>query len=85
MQEQDDIKAFEPGLSVGFTSVKIISSYTIRPTSTMFPPTILSKLGLAAVASATVAEAIAINQIFNFTSYVSIENSIIRPNGHILL
>lgn len=43
------------------------------------------KFALAAVASAALAEAAVVEQIFNFTSYVSIENSIIRPNGHILL
>lgn len=43
------------------------------------------KFALAAVASAAVAEAAVVEQIFNFTSYVSIENSIIRPNGHIIL
>lgn len=51
----------------------------------MFPLTLLSRFGLAAIASATVAEAVGVDLIFNFTTYVSIENSIVRPNGLILL
>lgn len=40
---------------------------------------------LAMMASAVVTEALIVEQIFNFSSYVTLENSIMRPNGKILM
>lgn len=45
----------------------------------------IAKNSLAAIAAAAAVEAVTVEQIFNFTSYVSIENSVLRPNGNILL
>lgn len=45
----------------------------------------LARLVTAISAAAAVTEAATVEQIYNFTSYVSIENSILRPNGHLLL
>lgn len=46
---------------------------------------IYSISAMAAAVTAATAEAVAVQQVFNFSSYVSTENSILRPNGHILL